>query len=361
MSSQASDFDLPQTLPESLGEKLIAWAHEAGFQLAGIAPATAGLGYDRLRRWLDEGKHGDMAYMERHHAARADPNQVLEGVKSLLVVGLAYQSVPANEPGPGEGRISNYAWGRDYHEVIRERLGVVSDRLKSEIPEVRCRKVVDSAPVMERDYALLAGLGWLGKNTLVLSTGWGSQFFLGALLLDAEIPWTAAPITNHCGTCRRCLESCPTSAFDGPYNLDPRRCISYLTIESKGIPDRVLQTLTGDWVYGCDICQDVCPWNQRASRRGIAGSGEFVPRDSLNPISLKTLLKLTHETFHEMFRGSAIERLGRDRLVRNALIAVGNRPDPSLLGDVRHLTLDSSPLVQEAAQFALRCLLDAGN
>lgn len=299
------------------------WSREAGFDLAGIAPAVVGLGGDRLREWLNSGKHGEMAYMARDVEARLAPHRVLQGAKSVLVVALGYRTAEPIAPNAGEGRISRYAWGEDYHDVVRRKLRVVSRRMRDYAPNVRTRIVVDSAPVMERDYARLAGLGWFGKNTLLLNARLGSWFFLGAMLLDVELERDAPFETDHCGTCRRCLDACPTGAFDGPYQLDPRRCISYLTIEHKTEipPDQANQL--GPWVYGCDECQEVCPWNHHSERFAGRRNAEFDPRPKMNPVALKPLLESTQTEFHERFAGTAIERIGRERLARNARIAIG--------------------------------------
>lgn len=308
---------------EETSKRLKAWCHKAGFELAGIAPVAPGLGGDRLREWLAEGKHGEMEYMARHAEARLDPNLVLPGVKSVLVVGLGYRTVEPNKPGAGEGRISRYAWGEDYHKVIRRKLQVVVQYLREHAPEVRSRIVVDSAPVMERDYARLAGLGWFGKNTLLLNRRLGSWFFLGALLLDVDVETDQPFEADHCGSCRRCLDACPTGAFDGPYQLDPRRCISYLTIEHKSEMSPDLADKLGEWVYGCDVCQEVCPWNHRAARDENRPNEEFRPKTGMDPITLDALLEMTPGSFQQRFSNTAIERIGVTRLSRNARLASG--------------------------------------
>jgi epoxyqueuosine reductase len=337
-----------------LSARIKQWCREAGFDLAGIAPATPGLGGERLIDWLDAGRHGEMAFMARGRNARLDPGLVLAGARSVLAVALAYRTVEPAPAGPEQGRISRYAWGRDYHHVVRERLRRVAARLRRAAPDVRTRIAVDSAPVMERDYAQLAGLGWIGKNTLLLNRGLGSWFFLGVMLLDCELEYDAPARTDHCGSCRRCLDACPTRAFDGPYQLDPRRCISYLTIEHKSDLPEEAPGLTGEWVFGCDVCQEVCPWNDHAAKRaGEPPEEEFQPLPGANPVSLATLLATSPEEFERRFRSTPLYRTGRDRVVRNAILAARRSDLPELWEAVRRLTADASPLVRKAARRAL--------
>lgn len=326
-------------------------ARRLGFDAVGVAPATPGLGQDRLAAWLDEGKEGEMAYMREHRDARLDPNHVLDGVRSVVVVALVYRTEEPQPCGPSQARISRYAWGKDYHDVLRQRLETLAERLRDVRPELRCRATVDSAPVMERDYARLAGLGWIGKNTLLLNKDLGSFFFLGALLVDAELEPDLPFESDHCGQCRQCLDACPTQAFDGPYQLDPRRCLSYLTIEHRsGIADELADRF-GDWAFGCDVCQDVCPWNKTSPAR--SSEDGFKPADSLNPLELGELLAMDDASFRQRFRGTPLFRTKRDRVLRSALLVAAGKPFKQLAPVIESRTHDPSPIVADAARWAL--------
>lgn len=333
------------TTASGLSALLRHWAH-AHFDAVGIAPAVVGLGVDRLNDWLAEGKQGEMTYMARHAEARRDPNLVLEGVQAMVMVALAYPLRP-QPPSADRGRVSSYAWGIDYHHRVRSRLKDVQERLRGVRPDVRSRIAVDSAPVMERDYARLAGLGWIGKNTLLLNKSLGSAFFLGALLVSTHLEPDAPMETEHCGRCRRCLDACPTQAFEGPYRLDPRRCISYLTIEHRSSIPMELRPLMGPWMHGCDICQEVCPWNRRTNHHPSEGDSNSAP-----PSELRQFLHMDESTFQEIFRSSAMRRAGRAGLVRNALIAARNLRAYPLLPEIETLLTDPSPIVRQTAAWA---------
>jgi epoxyqueuosine reductase len=297
-----------------------------------------------------------MTYMADSLSLRADPSLVLENARSLLVVGKAYDTHTPVEPGPSEGRISRYAWGDDYHAVVRDALKRIGDRVRREFPNVWTRVAVDSAPIMERDYAHLAGLGWFGKNTLLLNPRLGSWFFIGIMLLDADVAYDAPFATDHCGTCTRCLDACPTDAFDAPYQLDPRKCISYLTIEHKETLPIDRRPDLGPWVYGCDICQEVCPWNERSNRRPASHAEPFQPRFGNNPVSLAELLLLDDDLFAERFAGSAMLRLDRVRMIRNAVIAGVNQRAENLIPRLGKLRTDRSAELRELADWALTAL-----
>lgn len=348
LSRASVETDAMPTRAE-LTHALKSWCRSAGFELAGVAAVTPGLGADRLREWLASGKQGEMLYMDRQQPAREDPNLVLPGAQSVLVVALSYRSAEPVQPSPEQARISRYAWGEDYHRVVRRKLKTVATKLRHFAPNVRTRIAVDSAPVVERDYARLAGLGWFGKNTLLLNQRLGSWFFLGCMLLDCQLDYDPPNETDHCGTCRRCLDACPTQAFDGPYQLDPRRCISYLTIEHKSpIPPELASSIS-PWVFGCDVCQDVCPWNEHAARGPAAVHPEFLPAPGRNPCSLDSLLEMRANEFHEQFHATAVARTGRDRLVRNALLAAANSADPRLTSLATRSIGDDSELVRATA------------
>jgi epoxyqueuosine reductase len=248
------------------------------------------------------------------------------------------------------GRVARYACGLDYHDVLRARLNRLLTWVQEEAPGCRGRGVVDTAPLLERDFARRAGLGWFGKNTMLLNKRLGSYFFLGALLLDLDLAPDAAHDAAHCGTCTACLDACPTAAFPGPYQLDSRRCISYLTIELRGPIPEELRPGVGDWLFGCDVCQEVCPWNRKAP----AGTEPaFAPRDGREALELTRLLGLSEAEFREEFRGTALTRSKRRGLLRNAAVVLGNLSDPAALPALRRAAGDADPVVAEAARWAV--------
>jgi epoxyqueuosine reductase len=338
-----------------LETRLKQHARELGFELVGIAPATPADGFDRLRAWLDQGYAGEMAYMQRHAAARCHPSAILADVQSVVMVGLNYLPLTAHQSRltnhvPGRGKVARYAKGEDYHDVLRRRLNQLLAWLQNAVSNCHGRAVVDTAPLLERDFARRAGLGWIGKNTMLLNKELGSYFFLGALLVDIELVPDPPHETMHCGTCTACLDSCPTQAFIEPGLLDARRCISYLTIELKGTIPPELRPPMGDWVFGCDVCQEVCPWNRKAPPASEPG---FQPRADLESIDLVELLGLSEDEFRRRFRGTALTRSKRRGLLRNAALALGNQGDPSALPALERALHDHEPLVREAAQWAI--------
>ncbi len=267
--------------------ELKARTRELGFDLCGICPAVSPPGVGRLQEWLAAGYAGQMHYLPDRAEAYSQPQNVLAGARSIVILAMNYRTAEPVAPQPGQGKVSRYAWGHDYHEIIRDRLAQLADWVRGCRPDVQVRGVVDTAPLLEREFAQLAGLGWIGKNTLLLNKQLGSWFFLAALLVDAELEYDLPHETDHCGTCRACLDACPTNAFVDAYVLDARRCISYLTIELRDTIPAELRPGLGEWVFGCDVCQDVCPWNHRAAagdgtslqsrrRDESAGSGRFV-------------------------------------------------------------------------------------
>jgi epoxyqueuosine reductase len=248
------------------------------------------------------------------------------------------------------GKIARYARGGDYHDVLRMKLKELLAWVRAEMPDVHGRAVVDTAPLLERDFARRAGLGWFGKNTMLIHPRIGSYTFLGGLLLDIELPADEPFAKDHCGTCTRCLDACPTDAFVGPGWLDSRRCISYLTIELRGpIPDE-LRPGVGDWIFGCDVCQEVCPWNRKAPPGSVA---ELAPREEMVAPDLVGWLALTDEEFRERFRGTALLRTGRRGLLRNIAIVLGNRGDPAALPALERAADDPEPLIREACLWAI--------
>lgn len=338
--------------PEELARDLKQAAAEQGFCLAGIAPAVAPGGYGHLRDWIDAGYAGEMHYLPRREAAYGHPSAALESVRSILMLAMTFRSEDRAPSAPGSGQVSCYAWNeRDYHDLLRERLRPVADRLHQHRPGCRTRITVDTAPILERDFARLAGLGWFGKNTMLLNKRHGSFFFLAGLLTDVELPPDAPHESAHCGTCTRCLDACPTDAFVAPYVLDARRCISYLTIELRDDPVPLdLRAGMQDWMFGCDICQDVCPWNTKAPRTRDAA---FTPRDELRPVDARRILELTPEEFDHSFGKTPLARPGRAGVLRNAAIVVGNQRDAAAAPALIRLLDDEEPLIRGAAAWAL--------
>jgi epoxyqueuosine reductase len=342
--------------PEALKVALAAEAKRLGFAGFGIAAADAApAAAARLRQWLAEGCHGDMLWMAETETRRASPQGLWPDVQSVIMLGTSY--APALDPlrladHPETGVISVYAQGSDYHDVIKRRLKALARWLVAQAPGSELKVFVDTAPVMEKPLAAAAGLGWQGKHTNVVSRDHGSWLFLGAIYTTLVLP-TDAPHADRCGSCTRCQTACPTQAFPSPYRLDARRCISYLTIEHKGPIPVEFRTAIGNRIYGCDDCLAVCPWNRFAqAARDIA----FRPRAELTAPALADLLALDDAGFRQVFAGSPIKRIGRNRLVRNAAIAAGNSGDGRLAIALAALTADDDPVVAEAADWAVRQL-----
>ncbi len=338
---------------EPLEPRLKQQAQTLGFALAGIARAGPAEGFDRLREWLERGFGGEMHYMERHAEARRHPASILPEVRSVVMLAMHHGSQPepgAGDPEPLHGRVARYARGADYHDVLRRQLKQLLAWVQAERPGCRGRAVVDTAPLLERDFARRAGLGWFGKNTMLLHRRLGSWFLLGALLLDLELTPDPSHDTSHCGRCNRCLDACPTQAFAGPGLLDARRCISYLTIELRGPVPEELRSGLGDWVFGCDVCQEVCPWNRKAP---ALPEPTLLPQPELATLDLIELLGLSEQEFQTRFGPTPLERPGRAGLLRNAALVLGNRGDPAGLPALRQALEDPEPLVREAAQWAM--------
>ena len=334
-------------------ERLKAIAVEEGFDFAGIARLEPSSRGDVFLRWLSEGGHAEMDYLERRTAVRLDPRRVFSGARSALCVGLRYaplegESVPANDLWP---RVARYARGRDYHLVMEKRLRSMARRVEEDFPGARTRSYVDTGPVLEREIANRAGLGAVGKNTCLLRQDGGSWFLLGELFLSLDLE-PDDPIADMCGSCTLCLEACPTGALPEPYRLDSDRCISYWTIEHRGsLPDEARERL-GDWVFGCDICQEVCPWNRR--RQDPADHPDLRLPPERAELDLAGLLRIGREEYVGRFRASPMKRPKQEGLQRNAAVAMGNRGDsryvPTLAAALRE---DSSPLVRAHAAWAL--------
>ncbi len=336
--------------PEALTRALKDEARRLGFELCGACPAVTPHGIDYFRKWLAAGYAGRMEYLANRAAAYEHPQHVLAGVRSLLVLGKVYRTVEPQAPAAGQGRLSRYAWGRDYHELIRQRLRSLADFHRRLTPDAQVRGVVDTAPVLEKEFGRLAGLGWLGKNTLLINRQHGSWFFLAILLTTAELDYDPPTQTDHCGTCRACLEACPTGALVAPGQLDARRCISYLTIELRDrVPESHRQAL-GHWVFGCDVCQDVCPWNRKPS---VTDEEAFRPAAGTNPIDLIELLGLDETRFRQRFRHSPLWRPGRPGVLHAAALALGNRPVPQALPALVAGLNDADALVRAGSAWAL--------
>jgi epoxyqueuosine reductase len=326
-------------------------AGELGFSQCGICPAVASPGAARLDAWLAAGYAGEMRYLADRRDAYNHPRHVLDGVRSVVMLTMNYRTAEPVLPQPGEGRVSRYAWGdADYHDVIRAKLKEMAAFLQELIPDAQTRGVVDTAPIMEREFAQLAGLGWIGKNTLLLNRDRGSWFFLAALVTDVELEYDAPHEMDHCGTCRACLDACPTDAFPQPYVLDASRCISYLTIELRNQVPLGLREGMGEWLFGCDVCQDVCPWNSRAP---LSRETAFAPRGDSNPVDLIELFNLDDAAFRERFRHTPLWRSKRRGLLRNAAIMLGNRPTLAALPALIRGLNDAEPLVRGASAWAL--------
>ena len=336
-----------------------AKARALGFdvcRITSVAPAPQAR--ERLSAWIAAGAHGDMDWMARTLDRRVDPRELMAGARSLILLGFNYG--PANNPlagleRPETGVISVYARNRDYHDVLKGKLkelaGFLAANAKPDPPDVRV--FVDTAPLMEKPLAARAGVGWQGKHTNLVSRDYGSWLFLGAILTDLDLP-PDEPETDHCGTCSKCLDICPTGAFPAPYKLDARRCVSYLTIEHRGPIPRALRPHIGNRIYGCDDCLAVCPWNKFAS---LGRETKLFARADLESPALETLAELDDAGFRGMFAGSPIKRIGRERFLRNVMIAIGNSKRPAMAKTAMARIDDALPLVRGAAIWALARLL----
>ena len=334
----------------SLTEALKSEAHRLDFALVGATPAVTPHGIDRFASWLEAGYAGEMHYLPDRRDAYAHPDSILDGVKSLLMLGRGYRTIEPSPTPAGTGRVSRYSWGRDYHDRIHDDLRLLADALRSRVPDARVRGVVDTAPLLEREFAQRAGLGWIGKNGLLLNREAGSWFFLAALLTDVELEYDSPEEADHCGSCTACLDACPTDAFVSPYVLDSRRCISYLTIELRDAVPESLREGMGDWVFGCDVCQDVCPWNHRTP---TCDDTDFLPRPDSDPLPLADLFDLDEASFRKRFRGSPLWRARRRGLLRNAAINLGNHPTAEGEQALAKGLIDAEPLVRGASAWAL--------
>jgi epoxyqueuosine reductase len=341
-----------------LKRELSHQARALGFDCAGVAdPSSIARAGRYFHEFLEAGAHGDMEWLASNPQRRVDPRTLWPAVRSVIMLGVNY--APHENPlailqQRTRGAISVYAQGDDYHDVIKKRLKALA-RWLTETEPCEVKVFVDTAAVMEKPLGQAAGLGWQGKHTNLVSREFGSWLFLGAIFTDAELSRDEAEI-DHCGSCRACLDICPTSAFPAPYKLDARRCISYLTIENKGPIPREFRKAIGNRIYGCDDCLAVCPWNKFAQQSREA---KLSPRAELRAPDLALLARLDDPAFRKFFAKSPVKRTGRDRFIRNVLIAIGNANDPALANEARRLLSDASPLVRGAAVWALSQLLEA--
>ncbi|MEM6581102.1 MAG: tRNA epoxyqueuosine(34) reductase QueG [Pseudomonadota bacterium] len=308
-------------------DQLRKWSSELGFSQLGVTDVDLSEHEAYLQKWLDAGYHGSMDYMARHGTKRSRPEELVPGTCRVITVRMDYLADDTHPQdvldSPDKAYISRYALGRDYHKLLRKRLAQLAEKIGALAGGGRYRAFVDSAPVLERALAEHAGMGWIAKNTMLINSEAGSWFFLGEIYTDLPLPTTGAQTTKHCGSCTACLEICPTQAFNGPYSLDARKCISYLTIEHKGSIDPELRPLMGNRVFGCDDCQLVCPWNKFAQP---TAEGDFKPRHGLQDAGLVDLFLWDEETFLARTEGSAIRRIGYERWLRNLAIGLGNAP-----------------------------------
>lgn len=348
MSSHSPDLD-------QLAASIKLWGRELGFQQVGITSVDLGEHEAHLQRWLDAGYQGEMDYMASHGSKRSHPDELVPG--TLRVISLRMDYLPGDTrmaeqlASPEKAYVSRYALGRDYHKLIRKRLQQLAERVQQSIGPFGYRAFVDSAPVLEKAVAEQAGLGWIGKNTLVINRKAGSWFFLGELFVDLPLPVDPPHASEHCGRCRACLDICPTQAFVAPYVLDARRCISYLTIELKGPIPEDLRPLIGNRVFGCDDCQIVCPWNRFARP---SEQGDFQPRHQLDSTELASLFRWSEEEFLSRTEGSPLRRAGYERWLRNLAVGLGNAPGSIAVIEALELRREHpSELVREHVHWAL--------
>ena len=344
----------PANTPAELSALVRNYALGLGFDLVGIGPAAGGGEESELfEKWIDRGYAGEMKYLERGLPSRKEMGRILGGARSIVSCALNYNTENPRSTevrGDERGWISRYAWGDDYHDVMDAMLGELARYIKDVSPkDASARTYVDTGPVLEKAHAGRSGVGWLGKNTCLINQRAGSWLFLGEVITDAELEFDA-PAADRCGACTRCIDACPTEAIVEPYVLDARKCVSYLTIELKGNIPRELREGVENNVFGCDVCQDVCPWNRDA----LFTLGEnFLPRRGLVAPELGRLMELSQEDFSEVFRKSPVKRAKRRGFVRNVLVAVGNSGNKKYIEYVRALLGDEEPLVRAHAVWAL--------
>ena len=342
-----------------LKAQLVSLVRQIGFDSCRIAACDMPAHATEFRQWLRDGAHGEMNYMQRGEEKRCDPQKILPGARSIIVLALNYfqgndsrQSTTCTTLRRGKqtaatGKIARYAWGGDYHEVIEARLNKIDRFLREFGGHQKC--YVDTGPILERDHAAQAGIGWHGKSTMLIDQRLGTWFFLGEILTTLELPADQS-VRDRCGTCERCIKACPTGAITAPHRLDARRCISYLTIELKGSIPLELRPLIGDRIFGCDDCLDVCPWNRFAQ---ISHETAFSARRSTTGMPLREYLELTDAQFRTLFKNSPIKRIKRRGFLRNVCVALGNAGDISDLPALKRAAADPEPLIAEHAGWAI--------
>jgi len=345
------------TEPDSLKNDLQAEANHLGFSLFGVTTPVPPPHLDMFEFWLSTGRHGEMVYLatERSRRLRADPRRILPNCQSILVLGMRYSPPPPfrPEPGPtGRGLVAAYAWGEDYHSVISPRLNALASRLEKIAGRpFGWRSYTDTGPILEHEYAQLAGLGWTAKNTCLISPNQGSYFLLAEILVDLEIQPDQPFLPDRCGSCTRCIQACPTRCILPDRTLDARRCISYQTIENKGVIPRQLRPLMSNWVFGCDVCQQVCPWNRFAS---VEIEPPFEPRPGVPEPILREELRLSQADFSRKFKNSPVKRAKRAGYLRNVAVALGNQQDPAALPDLAwSLENEPEPVVRAHVAWAI--------
>ena len=342
--------------PADLADKIRHWGRELGFQQVGITGVELDEDEERLKQWLNKKRHGEMQYMTKHGTKRTRPNELIPKTVSVISARMNYMSDEGAEPwsvinDPNRAFISRYALARDYHKILRSRLKKLGQQVQSEIETFGFRVFTDSAPVLERALARKAGLGWFGKHSNLISRDDGSWFFLGEIYTDYLLPQDPPFEVEHCGSCVACIDVCPTKAIVAPYEVDARRCISYLTIEFRGVIPIEYRPLIGNRIFGCDDCQLVCPWNKFTH---LTGEGDFSPRHSLDNADLVDLFNWTEEEFLTKTQGSAIRRTGYEGWLRNLAVAMGNAPkNPKIIAALESRKTHPSLLVQEHIDWAI--------
>ncbi|PCH86101.1 MAG: tRNA epoxyqueuosine(34) reductase QueG [Piscirickettsiaceae bacterium] len=348
MNANSTDF-------HQLAEDIKAYGKSLGFQQVGITDTELSEAEQQLSEWLDAGYHGDMSYMHKHGSKRTRPNELIPGTIRVISCRMDYlpetmQQTNKLMSNPAQAYISRYALGRDYHKVIRKKLQKLASHIEQSVGDFGYRAFVDSAPVMEKALAEKAGLGWIGKHSNLLNKQAGSWFFLGELYTDLPLP-IDSPSTKHCGECTDCIDICPTQAIIAPYTVDARRCISYLTIELQGSIPEDLRPLMGNHIYGCDDCQQACPWNRFSQ---LTDENDFLARQQLDTATLIDLFNWHEEEFLTKTEGSAIRRIGYISWIRNIAIALGNAPfSPNITTTLAHKKAHPSPIIQEHVQWAM--------
>lgn len=339
----------------NLSQRIKEKAYELGFDLIGIAPAERAPHAEAYRQWLAAGYAAEMNWLARDPSRREDPRRVVAGARSVVVVGLSYFAL--NPPAelwddPARGRIARYAWGLDYHDIMLPRLCRLGDFIERETARpLRQRAYVDTGPVLERDFAARAGLGFIGKNTMLIKPRLGSYLFLGELLVDLDLDYDRPDPAGTCGRCARCLAACPTGAFAAPYILDSNLCLAYLTIELKGAIPEALRPRLGNWIFGCDACQEICPWVRRYARPGTEPFLRYDPERAIP--RLVDLMALDAAAFRARFKGTPLQRSKRRGLLRNVAVALGNWGHPEALPVLQQALYDSEPLIRDHAAWAI--------